>query len=171
MILNSLEDILAGAAPDIGRRWLSKIREAKNLKGMNELVDGELLSVHESLMHILAGWFDRSVDKNMIGAFFVMMGKEYCAQGIAVSELTYALSLDRKSVSEHLVEGAILEGAHRLYALVETCDELSDFFMLAAYYLTKGYLEETMLRIAKCENMSEDVLTKYFKDDFFFKAD
>ncbi|HTX71307.1 MAG TPA: hypothetical protein VMC79_00640 [Rectinemataceae bacterium] len=170
MMLNSLEDILAGAAPDIGRRWLSKIRSAKNLRGLNEIGDGELLSVHESLMHILAGWFDRSADRNVIGAFFVMMGKEYCAQGIAVSELTFALSLDRKSVSEHLVEGAVLEGAHRMYALMEYCDELSEFFMLGAYYLTKGFLEETFLRISSCENLPGDILTKYFKDDFFFKA-
>lgn len=75
MMLNSLEDILAGAAPDIGRRWLYKLRGEKSLKGMNQLVDAELLSVHESVMHILAGWFDHSLDKNLIGAFFVMMGK------------------------------------------------------------------------------------------------
>ncbi|MGO8695512.1 MAG: hypothetical protein ACLQMF_17765 [Rectinemataceae bacterium] len=171
MMLNSLEDILAGAAPDIGRRWLYKLRGEKSLKGMNQLVDAELLSVHESVMHILAGWFDHSLDKNLIGAFFVMMGKEYCAQGIPLSELTFAIRLDRKSVSEHLIENTVVEGASRMYTLMAACDELSEFFMLGAYYLSKGYLEETFLRIRNCEDIPEDILTKYFKDDFFFKAD
>ncbi|MDA8426587.1 MAG: hypothetical protein M0Z80_10675 [Treponema sp.] len=171
MMLNSLEDILAGAAPDIGRRWISKIREAKHLKGMNQIGESELLSVHESVMHVLAGWFDRSVDKDIMGAFFVMMGKEYCAQGVPLSELTFSMRLDRKAVREHLVENTVVEGAPRMYALLETCDELSEFFMLAAYYLIKGFLEETFLRIEKNEKLSTDILTKYFKDDFFFKSD
>jgi len=169
MLLKSLEDILVGAAPGVGRRWLAKLRKAENLSGLNGLGDPELLSVHGEIIRKLGRWFDKSADKNEIGAFFVMMGKEYCAQGIPLSELTYAINLDRKAVTEHIVDGENLEGAHRIYALMESLDEVGDFFFLGAYYLTKGFLEETFVRMKYDQRLDDETLNRYFPDDFFFK--
>ncbi len=169
MLLKSLEDILAGTAPEVGKRWLSKIRAARNTRALGLIKDEELLSIHEEAMRKLGRWFDQSADKNEIGGFFVMVGKEYCAMGIPVSELTFALNLDRKAVTEYLIESEELEGAHRMYALMDAVDRVADFYMLSAYYMTKGYLEETFVRMKKGEKLPDQALTKYFKDDFFFK--
>jgi hypothetical protein len=169
MLLRSLEAIISGATPEIGEHWLSKLRAAENLKSFRALSDAELRSIHEEILRKLARWFEKEADKNEIGAFFVMVGKEYCALGIPVSELTMALTQDRKAVVEYLVSNEDLEGAHRIYALMDAADQVADFFMLGSYYLTKGYLEETFLRLRRGEKMSNEVLGKYFKDDFFFK--
>lgn len=168
-MLKSLEDILIGAAPGVGKRWLAKLRASENLAGLNEIGDPELVSVHDEIMRKLGRWFDRSADKNEVGAFFVMMGKEYCAQGIPLSELTYAMNLDRKAVTEHIVDGENLEGAHRIYALMESLDQVGDFFFLGAYYLTKGYLEETFVRMKYDHRLDDETLNHYFPDGFFFK--
>jgi hypothetical protein len=169
MLLRSLEAILAGTAPEIGERWLSKIRASENLRGFRDIADAELLSLHQEVVVKLGRWFEKEADKNEIGAFFVMVGKEYCAMGIPVSELTMALSQDRRAVVEYLVAEEDLEGAHRIYALMDAADQVADFFMLGSYYLTKGFLEETFLRMRRGENISREVLSKYLKDDFFFK--
>jgi hypothetical protein len=169
MLLRSLEAIVSGTTTEIGERWLAKIRKAENLKSFKTLSDSELLSLHEEIMRKLGRWFEKEADKNEIGGFFVMVGKEYCALGISVSELTMALSQDRKAVTEYLLANEELEGAHRIYALMDAADQVADFFMLGSYYLTKGFLEETFLRLGRGEKMSNEVLGKYFKDDFFFK--
>ena len=54
-------------------------------------------------------------------------------------------------------------------AATGAADQVADFFMLGSYYLTKGFLEETFLRLRKGEKMTDEVLGKYFRDDFFFK--
>jgi len=169
MMLMSLEEILAGAASGIGRRWIAKLRASENLKFLNTLSEGELLSVHEAILRELARWMDRSADKNELGGFFVMMAKDYCAEGVPLSELTFALMLGRKSVTEHILEEEELEGALRIYTLMETVNMVADFFLLGVHYLTKGYLEGTFLRVMRGENISTGILTKYFPDDFFFK--
>ncbi len=169
MLVKSLEDILAGAAPGVGRRWLTKLRKAANIHALSGIEDAELLSIHGEIVRKLGRWFDKSADKNEIGAFFVMVGKEYCAQGIPLSELTYAINLDRKAVTEHIVDGENLEGAHRIYALMEVLDEVGDFFFLGAYYLTKGYLEDTFVRLRIEQRLDDETLNKYLPDDFFFK--
>jgi hypothetical protein len=169
MLLKSLDDILLGAAPGVGRLWLAKLRKSENISAMKAIEDAELLSIHEEIIRKLGRWFDKSADKNEIGAFFVMVGKEYCAQSIPLSELTFSLNLDRKAVNEHIVEAEDLEGAHRIYALMEALDQVGDFFFLGAYYLTKGYLEDTFRRI-QCEQcLDDETLNRYFPDDFFFK--
>jgi hypothetical protein len=132
--------------------------------------DAELLSIHGEIIRKLGRWFDKSADKNEIGAFFVMVGKEYCAQSIPLSELMFALNLDRKAVTEHIVEGEELEGAHRIFALMEVLDEVGDFFFLGAYYLTKGYLEDTFTRLRKEQCLDDETLNRYLPDDFFFKG-
>ncbi len=169
MLLKSLDDILVGAAPGVGKRWLAKLRKAENLSELNALDGAELLSVHEEIVRKLGRWFDKSADKNEIGAFFVMMGKEYCALGVALSELTFALNLDRKAVTEHILEGEELEGAHRIYAIMEVLDQVGDFFFLGSYYLTKGYLEDTCKRLRAEQCLDDETINRYFPDDFFFK--
>jgi hypothetical protein len=169
MLLKSLDDILIGAAPGVGRRWLAKLRKSSNVAALSAVADEELLSVHGEIIRKLGRWFDKSADKNEIGAFFVMVGKEYCALSVPLSELTFALNLDRKAVTEHLVEGEDLEGAHRIYALMEVLDEVGDFFFLGAYYVTKGYLEDTFVRLRNEQRLDDETLNKYLPDNFFFK--
>lgn len=169
MLLRSIDAIIAGSCPEIGDNWLKKIRAAPNLKSFRALSDAELRSLNDEILRKLARWFEKEADKNELGGFFVMVGKEYCALGISVSELTMALSQARKAVVEYLVANEDLEGAHRIYALMDSADQVADFFMLGSYYLTKGFLEETFLRMRHGERMTDEVLSKYFKDDFFFK--
>jgi hypothetical protein len=169
MLLRSLESILAGKTPEIGRRWLVKIRKSENLRGLGVLGDSELLAIHNEVMGKLARWFEKEAGKNEIGGFFVGLGKEYCSRGIPISELTMAFVHLRKIVTDYLLEVEDLEGAHRIYALMEAVDSLSDFYMFGSYYLTKGFLEETFLKMSAGEKLSKEVIGKYLKDDFFFK--
>jgi len=170
MLLKSLDDILVGTDPGIGKRWVAAIKESTTqIKVFDKLSEEELLSVHAEILRKLGRWLGRSADKNEIGAFFVTLAKEYCAQGVPLSELTFALMLDRKAVAEHIAGGVELEGAFQIYALMEAVNMTSDFFFLGMHYATKGFLEETFQRFRNGENIPVEILQKYFPDDFFFK--
>lgn len=169
MILKSLELILAGNVPGIGRRWIDSIRAEPRLKALAALSDGELASVHAEILGKLARWFEKEADRNEIGSFFVILGKEYCAAGIPLSELSWALSLDRKAVTGFLTDEEDLEGAHRIYSLLEAVDRVADFFFLGSYYLSRGFLEETVFRMRQGDSISDELLAKYFRDDLFMR--
>lgn len=169
MLLKSLELILSGRVPEIGKRWIDAVRKEPRLKALAALPDEELLSIHEEVIRKLGRWFEKEADRNEIGAFFVTAGKEYCSLGVPVSELSWAFALDRKTVTDFLVGEEDLEGAHRIYSLLEAVDRVADFFLLGSYYLTRGFLEETIFRMRKGDALSDEVLKKYFKDDFFMR--
>jgi hypothetical protein len=46
---------------------------------------------------------------------------------------------------------------------------IAEFCLLGCYYITKGFLEETYTHMSNHDKVSEELLKKYFKDEFFFR--
>jgi hypothetical protein len=58
-----------------------------------------------------------------------------------------------------------------MYQAMGALNTIAEFFILGCFYLTKGFLEETYTHMKGRDAVSEELLRKYFKDDFFFKRD
>jgi hypothetical protein len=168
-MVNTLSDKLTLHCDNLARIWIKKVRKAENLRTYNALSDDELEKMNSRVYKTLALWFDKEIDKNAIGAFFVSIGKERRKQGFAVSEVSFALFLSQKAVQEYIANENLLDNSMALYTIMGLSSQVADFFYLGSYYMVKGYLEDTFIALHKNEAMSEDRLRKYFSDDFFFK--
>lgn len=168
-MVNSLSEKLTVHCESLARLWIKKIRKAENLKTYNTLSDDELVRINSKVYKTLALWFDKEIDKNAIGAFFVNIGKERRTQGFAVSEVSYALFLSQKAVQEYIANENLLANSMALYSIMGLSSQVADFFYLGSYYMVKGYLEDTYIAMQKNEAISEEKLRTYFSDDFFFK--
>jgi hypothetical protein len=169
MLFKGLIDVLTLKSESLARIWVRKIRKASNLKTYNSMTDEELLGLNVELYKLLASWFEKEIDKNSIGAFFVDLGKARRNHSFAVSEVVYAMLLAQRSVLEYITKENILDTSMALYTIVDLTNQVADFFFLGSYYMMKGYLEDTYLALYNDEAVSEEVLKKYFNDDFFFK--
>jgi hypothetical protein len=58
-----------------------------------------------------------------------------------------------------------------MYQSMGIITEVSEYFLLGCFYLTKGFLEATYTHMSSHNAVSEELLKKYFRDDFFFKND
>jgi hypothetical protein len=58
-----------------------------------------------------------------------------------------------------------------MYQAMGVMTKVAEFFILGSFYVTKGFLEATYTHMSRNEDVSEELLKKYFKDDFFFKSD
>ena len=67
-----------------------------------------------------------------------------------------------------MAEGS-LESSIQMYQAVDATMRISEYFLLGSFYLTKGFLEETYLHLNATESVPEELLRRYFRDDFFFK--
>jgi hypothetical protein len=169
MVLKSLMDVLTFNSEGIALLWMRKVRKAVNLKNYNAMSDDELVHFNAEMYKMLALWFEKEADKNRIGAYFVEFGKERCRQGYPISEVTYSLLLSQKAVIEYLTNESVLDSSIALYTIIDLMNQVSDFFFLGSYYMSKGYLEDIYIALNKNEALSDDVLKKYFRDEFFFK--
>ncbi|MDR1596861.1 MAG: hypothetical protein LBR99_04060 [Treponema sp.] len=57
-------------------------------------------------------------------------------------------------------------GSKRLFQ-----DTLAEFFLPGCFYLTKGFPEAAYTTMKGKDAVSDELVKKYFRDDFFFKKD
>jgi hypothetical protein len=171
MVDRILIDTLHLKARDFALRWKDKIRKASHLKHHNALEDGPLLELNGAVYSTLSRTLDRGIDRSLVGNFFVTMGKTRMQEEFPVSEVIYALNLTQQTVIEYIMTDFVLDNPVRMYQAMGVITRVAEFFILGCFYTTKGFLEATYTHMSKHDAVSETLLKKYFKDDFFFKKE
>jgi hypothetical protein len=169
MIDRVLIDTLNLRARDFAVRWKDTIRDNLHLKHYNAMNDEALIEAETPFFPLMARTFDRGLDRSLVGNFFVTLGKKRMNAGFPISEVIFALSLKQKTVIEYLMTEFAPENPMRMYQSMGVLNQVADFCLLGSFYISKGFLEETYTHMTHHEKVSEDLLKKYFKDDFFFK--
>jgi hypothetical protein len=169
MIDRVLIDSLNIKSRDFAVRWKEQIRSAAQLKHFQAFDDEELIEYGKQIFPLLARILDRGLDNSVIGDFFVTLGKERMEEGFPVSEVIYGLNLAQKVVIEYLMTEFAPDNPMRMYQSMGAITRIAEFFLMGSFYVIKGFLEETYTKMTYHDNVSEELLKKYFKDDFFFK--
>ncbi|MDR2029480.1 MAG: hypothetical protein LBP93_08080 [Treponema sp.] len=171
MVDRVLIDTLNFKSRDLAVRWKDLIRKAPHLKHYNDLTNDNLIEANARFYPLLARSLERGLDRSVVGGFFVKLGKERMGSGFPVSEAIYAVNLSQQTVIEYLMTDFVLDNTVKMYQAMGLITKVAEFFLLASFYMTKGFLEETYAKMNLNDNISEELLRKYFKDDFFFKND
>ena len=169
MVDHALIDNFNLKARDFAIQWKNKVRKVQQLKHYNEMDDEELVEKYTPFFPALAKILDRGADRNRIGSFFANLGKVRMQEGFPISEVIYALSLLERVLIEYISTDYAPENPVKMYQSMGAVSQISEFFLLGCFYITKGYLEAVYTGMNIHDSVSEELLKKYFKDDFFFK--
>jgi hypothetical protein len=169
MVDRVLIDTLNLQAGDFALRWKNLIRKAPQLKHYNEMEDRSLIDADTPFYPLLARTLDRGLDRAVVGDFFVKLGKDRMQAGFPVSEVIYAVNLAEQVVISYLMTDFVLDSTVRMYEAMGAVNRVAEFFILGCFYITKGFLEATYTTMKKKDAVSDELLKRYFKDDFFFK--
>jgi hypothetical protein len=171
MVDRVLIDTLNFKAKDFAGKWKDKIRKASHLKHYGALDDNALIEADASMYPLLSRTLDRGTDRSLVGNFFVQLGKSRMREGFPISEVIYAVNLSQQAVIEYLMNDFVLDNPVRMYQAMGAVSKIAEFYILGCFYLTKGFLEATYTTMSSTDKVSEALLKKYFKDDFFFKKE
>ena len=169
MVDHALIDSLILKADDFAVRWKNLVRKAPQLKHYNTMSDEALVTADASLYPVLSKTLDRGLDRSLIGDYFVTKGKERMQEGYPVSEVIYAISLAERIVIEYVMTEFAPDSPVKMYQSMGIVSQVSEFFLLGCFYLTKGFLEAVYTKMNVHDAVKEELLKKYFRDDFFFK--
>ena len=171
MIDRVLIDTLKLRARDFAIRWKDTIRKYPHLKQYNDMDDGTLIEEDMPFYPMLSRTLDRGLDRSLVGDFFVKKAKDRMHQGFPISEVIFALSLNQSLIIEYLMTEFAPENPMRMYQSMGALTRIAEFCLLGSFYISKGFLEETYTHMSNHDDVSEELLKKYFKDDFFFKQE
>ena len=171
MVDHVLIDSLTLKSRDFAIRWKNMVRKAQQLKHYNSMDDESLIDANAPVYPLLSKIIDRGIDRSLIGHFFVDVAKKRMHDGYPVSELIYAENLSQKIIIEYIMTEFAPESPGRMYQSMGVISQVSEFFLMGCFYMTKGYLEAVYTKMNVHDKLSEELLKKYFKDDFFFKKE
>ena len=169
MVDQSFLNNLVKKTRDFSIRWKDMVRKAPQLKCYNAMDDETLIESHTPFYPFLAKILDRGLDRTLLGNFFANLGKTRMRAGFPISEVIYAINLAEKGIIEQITTEYAPENPIKMYQSIGVVSQISEFFLLGCFYLTKGYLEAVYTEMNNHDEVSEELLKKYFKDDFFFK--
>jgi len=171
MVDHSLIDNLNLKARDFALKWKNMVRKAQQLKHYNTLDDETLIETNTAFYPVLSKTLDRGLDRSLMGGFFANLGKARMKDGYPISEVIYAVDLCQKIVVDYIITEFAPENPVRMYHSMGVVSKVSEFFLLGCFYITKGFLEAVYTQMNMNDSVSEELLKKYFKDDFFFKKE
>jgi len=171
MIDRVLIDSLNLKSRDFSIRWKDQIRNSPKLKHYHQMADVTLQEAAQPTFPLLARTLDRGFDLSLIGDYFTKMGKNRMHSDFPVSEVIFGLYLAQKVVIDYITTEFAPENPMRMYQSLGALNKVAEFFLLGSFYVTKGFLEETYTNMSSDDNLSKEMLKKYFKEDFFFKED
>jgi len=171
MVDHVLIDSLVLKAGDFAIKWKNMVRKAQQLKHYNSMDDDTLIEIDKPIYGLLSRTLDRGLDRSLIGDFFVTLGKERMHGSFPISEVIYAINLAERIIIEYIMTEFAPESPVRMYQSMGVVSQVSEFFLLGCFYITKGFLEAVYTKMNVHDSVSEELLKKYFKDDFFFKKD
>ena len=169
MVDHALIDNLNLRGRDFAVRWKNMVRKAPQLKHYNTLDDEDLIASDAEFYPLLSKILDRGMDRSLMGNFFVTLAKTRMQEGFPISEIIYAVNLSQKIIIEYIMTEYAPESPVRMYQSMGVVSQVSEFYLLGCFYLAKGYLEAVYTKMNVHDKVSEELLKKYFKDDFFFK--
>jgi hypothetical protein len=169
MVDRVLIDTLNRNARDFATRWKNILRKIPHLKHYEGKTDDELVENNMWVYSLLARSLERGIDRSLVGYYFVQLGKRRMEDGFPISEVIYTISICHRCVIEYLMSDFVLDSPARMYQAMGAMEKIAEFFHLGCFYFTKGFLEETYTHMKKRDAVSEELLRKYFRDDFFFK--
>jgi hypothetical protein len=169
MVDHILIDSLVLKAGDFAIKWKNMVRKANQLKHYNSMDDDTLIEADKPIYGLLSRTLDRGLDRSLVGDFFVRLGKERLQDGFPISEVIYAINLAERIVIEYIMTEFAPESPVRMYQSMGVISQVSEFFLLGCFYITKGFLEAVYTKMNVHDSVSEELLKKYFNDDFFFK--
>ena len=169
MVDRALIDNLNLKSRDFAIRWKDLVRKAPQLKHYNALDDEALIEADMPFYPLLSRTLDRGMDRSILGNFFVNLGKTRMQMGFPVSEVIYSISLVQKILIEYIMTEYAPESPVRMYQSMGIVSQISELFLEGCFYLTKGFLEAVYMKMNAHDKVSEELLKKYFNDDFFFR--
>jgi len=147
------------------------VRKSPQLKHYNRLDDSTLIEADIPFYPLLSRTLDRGLDPSIVGEFFLAVGRRRMRDGFPISEVIFAISLFQKTVIEYLMTEFAPENPMRMYQSMGALTRVADFCMFGSFYTCKGFLEETYTTMNVHDKASEELMEKYFKDEFVFIGD
>ena len=138
MIALRLVHLIENHSEELATEILFKLKNSPRTKGMNNVPSEELHKRTYELLHELGSWLLSKSESDVRDAY-IAIGARRKAQGVPLSEFSWAVTLTKEHVWSFLQRQGFLLNSVELYGQLELLSRLDQFFEHALCYAAEGY--------------------------------
>lgn len=158
MIYESLIAIVEQNIEKLAQAWYVEIKRSEYMKTYNALSDEEILNRGRTLFSNLLKWLGTGADNEEIENFFENVGANRIKEGFPLSEVNYALYLEKKVLwSFVLIQDEITVTLSASDA-VDFMNILNNYFDLGDFFIIRGYMNELFKHLDESRRFTKEEL-------------
>lgn len=164
MIYESLIVIIEQNIESLSINWFKALKNSAYMQTYNALTDPEIMRRGKSLFNNLHAWLNRGAAGDEVEDFFLSIGSTRLKEGFPLSEVNYALFLEKKTMIEMITGKKEITESLNSDEIVDIMSILNSYFDLGLFYITRGYLSELYNDLesnaCKCDGNFSEYLKK-----------
>lgn len=165
MEIKELISVINSKIDELVDVWAGEIKASEYMEHYKTLSEDELHKRGQAVYSNLISWLDSGASQNETEKYFQEVGSERLKEEFSLSEVNYAIYLLKKLLNESLcADEKLLEKINSKEAF-ELLSQLSNYFDLGRFFVTRGYSNELFERLEKSNKFSKDELKKIMTKD------
>ena len=152
----------------IAKKWAKGVSQSRYTKTYRKLPEEELIQIGKRVYDNLGQWLHPETTQSAIGTIYADIGAERYEQGFPLCEISYAVHYTKKVLMNYILTESVMPDTLTLYQLQGFITLISDFFDLAAFYLTRGFQEALYKKIAAQKGVGKKELENIFPVGSFY---
>lgn len=162
MVYESLIAILETNLNKLTKTWVKEIKSSEYLETYNKLPDKELFSRGNILFSNLQDWLMKGASNDEVVDYFQKIGSDRINEGFPLSEVYYALYLEKKVLWNYVAEKDEVTGVLKAQDAIEFMTVINNYFDLGNFYIIRGYMHELYSHLTKSDKFTKEELEEVF---------
>ena len=126
----------------LAENWRDEVKKAEFTKTYHSLEDDEVIRRVSMVFEHLVNWLKTGASNDEAERYFENVGKDRLRQGFPLSEINYALYLEKKVFWNFIMNQKDLIDDLNSSDTLKMMTTLSNYFDLGSFFLTQGYFYE-----------------------------
>ena len=160
MVYESLIAILERHLEDLVENWVSEVKNSEYLETYQKLSDKELFNRGSILFSNLQDWLLKGASNDEIVYYFQKIGSDRINEGFPLSEVYYALYLEKKVLWSFVAWKDEVTGVLKARDAIEFMQVINNYFDLGDFYIIRGYMHELYSHISDSDKFTKEELEK-----------
>lgn len=162
MVYESLIAILETNLDNLTKTWTVEVKKSEYLETYNCLDDDELFKRGTILFSNLYDWLLKGAANDDAAEYFREIGAKRIKEGFPLSEVYYALYLEKKVLWSFVAWKDEVTGILKARDAIEFMTVINNYFDLGDFYIIRGYMHELYTLISESNKFSKEELEKLF---------
>ncbi len=169
MVYESLIAILETHLDDLTNSWVTEVNDSDYLETYKKLSDENLYNRGKILFSNLQDWLLNGASNDDVADYFQKIGSERINEGFPLSEIYFALYLEKKVLWSFVAWKDEVAGVLTAQDAIEYMAEINNYFDLGNFNIIRGYMSNLYAHISDSDKYTNEELEKLLTKGALFQ--